>query len=360
MPHKQPRLSRNGTEKIHMMGVKAHIAPSSQATELAGASVQCVMRIRPLQRTDTPMSQRPRQPARQSLLTKAFASTASAIFITDSAGQIVWINDAFSRLTGYGPEDAIGRTPSILQSGKQNHAFHSQLWETLLEGKTWQGEVVDRHKDGSLYTADGIITPLFDDQGNLTHFIAIQHNIARQRPDSEKNRHLACHDPLTDLPNRAHFLSLQRQAILHAQRTQHLLATLFLDLDRFKSVNDDFGRHIGDLLLSAVAERLRAALRQSDAIARFSGDEFAILLTSLPDTEAAVALARKLLDALARPFVLRGQKIEVGASIGIAIYPADGEDPEALLRNANKAMYQAKYQGGNGYRLYSTVVSALH
>jgi diguanylate cyclase len=313
-------------------------------------------------RMDIPMTQRasPRQTAQQSLLAKALTSTASAIFITDGAGQIVWINDAFSRLSGYDPEDAIGRTPAILQSGKQDYAFYSQLWETLLEGKVWQGEVVDQRKDGSLYTVDEIITPLFDEQGGITHFIAIQHDITRQKQDSERDHHLAYHDALTDLPNRAHFLDLQRQAISHAQRTQHMLATLFLDLDKFKPVNDDYGHHVGDLLLSAVAERLRAALRQSDTIARFGGDEFAILLTSLPDTDVAVGLARKLLDALARPFVLRGQKIEIRASIGIAVYPTDGEDPEVLLTNADKAMYHAKCRGGNNYQMYSAVIAALH
>lgn len=313
-------------------------------------------------RMDIPMTQRasPPQTAQQSLLAKALTSTASAIFITDGAGQIVWVNDAFSRLSGYGPEDAIGHTPAILQSGKQDYAFYAQLWETLLEGKVWQGEVVDRRKDGSLYTIDEIITPLFDEQGDITHFIAIQHDITRQKQDSERDHHLAYHDALTDLPNRAHFLDLQRQAISHAQRTQHMLATLFLDLDKFKPVNDDYGHHVGDLLLSAVAERLRAALRQSDTIARFGGDEFAILLTSLPDTEVAIGLARKLLKALARPFVLRGQKIEISASIGIAIYPADGEDPETLLMNADKAMYQAKCRGGNSFQRHDGAASALH
>jgi diguanylate cyclase (GGDEF)-like protein/PAS domain S-box-containing protein len=346
--------------KIHMMSMNVRLRGRQQ--KQTGVSAQRTIPIRYASRMDILMPQRasPPQSAQQSLLAKALASTASAIFITDSAGRIVWINEAFSRLSGYGPEDAIGRTPAILQSGKQNHAFYSQLWETLLEGKVWQGEAIDQRKDGSLYTVDEIITPLFDEQGDITHFIAIQHDITRQKQDSAKEHHLAYHDALTDLPNRTHFLHLQRQAILHAQHTQHMLATLFLDLDRFKPVNDDFGHHVGDLLLSAVADRLRAVLRQSDAIARFGGDEFAILLTDLPDTEAAVALARKLLDAFGRPFMLRGQRIEISASIGIAIYPTDGEDPEVLLTNADKAMYHAKCRGGNNYQMYSAVISTLH
>jgi diguanylate cyclase len=307
-----------------------------------------------------PYADNPQKTAEPSLLAHALASTASAILITDRSGEIIWINDAFSRLTGYLPEDVIGRTPAVLQSGKQSYAFYSELWKTILEGNVWQGEVVDQRKDGSLYTVDEIITPLFDQQGGITHFIAIQHDITQQKKSSERDHHLAYHDALTDLPNRLHFLDLQQQAISYARRTQNMVATLFLDLDRFKPVNDMLGHHTGDLLLSAVAERLRSAVRQADVVARFGGDEFAVLLTNLPDADIAVGLAGKLLEVLARPFVLRGEKIEISASIGIALYPADGEDPDTLLMNADKAMYQAKCRGGNRYQLYGETASTLH
>lgn len=295
--------------------------------------------------------------SQQHLLAQALASTANAIFITDDAGRIVWTNDAFNQLSGYSQEDTIGCTPAILQSGKQSHTFYTQLWQTILEGKVWQGEVIDQRKDGTLYTVDEIITPLFNEEGAITHFIAIQHDITQRKKDSEREHHLAYHDVLTNLPNRTHFLGMQQQAISHAKRTQHMLATLFLDLDRFKPVNDTLGHHTGDQLLAAVAERLRAAVRQGDVVARFGGDEFAILLTDLPDTEVATALAHKLIDTLSRPFVLRGQKISIGASIGVAIYPNDGEDPETLLMNADKAMYQAKCHGGGNYQFYDKALS---
>ncbi|MES2534819.1 MAG: sensor domain-containing diguanylate cyclase [Pseudomonadota bacterium] len=298
------------------------------------------------------------QTSEQSLLAQALTATANAIFITDQAGRIVWTNNAFSRLSGYSREDAIGCTPAILQSGQQSQTFYRHLWQTIHAGKVWQGEVVDQRKDGSPYTVDEVITPLFDKQGRITHFIAIQHDITRQKQESDHDRYLASHDVLTGLPNRAHFLDVQQQAIWHARRTQHMLATLFLDLDKFKPINDTLGHHIGDQLLAAVAERLRAAVRQADVVARIGGDEFAILLTSLPSTDIATTLARKLLDTLSRPFVLRGQKIEISASIGIALYPADGDDPQALLMHADKAMYQAKCAGGNRYQLYSDVLAA--
>ncbi|HJW55465.1 MAG TPA: diguanylate cyclase [Burkholderiaceae bacterium] len=296
----------------------------------------------------------------QPLLAQALASVANAIFITNEVGQIIWVNDAFSQLSGYSSEDAIGRPPAILQSGRHRHAFYAQLWQTILAGHVWQGEIIDQRKDGSLYTVDEVITPLFDAQGTITHFIAIQHDITQLKQESERDHHLAYHDILTDLPNRALFLGVQQKAISHAKRTQHMLATLFLDLDGFKPVNDTLGHHTGDQLLTAVADRLRASVRQTDTVARFGGDEFAVLITDLLDTEVASTLARKMLDAIARPFVLRGQKINVSASIGIAIYPSDGEDPETLLINADKAMYQAKCHGGNNYQIYNPAPPQIH
>jgi diguanylate cyclase (GGDEF)-like protein/PAS domain S-box-containing protein len=297
------------------------------------------------------------QPAAQALLARALASVANAIFMTDQTGKIIWANDAFVRLSGYSLDEIIQHTPAILKSGRQSSDFYAQLWQTIQAGKVWQGEVVDRRKDGSLYTVDEIITPLLNEQGSVTHFIAIQHDITGRKQESDLARHLAYHDALTDLPNRANFLGLQEQAISHARRNNYMLATLFLDLDRFKPVNDTLGHHIGDQLLEAVAERMRTAVRQADTVARIGGDEFAILICNLEDTKVAIRLAQKLLDTLARPFVLRGHEIHISASIGISIYPADGEEPESLLIHADQAMYQAKCHGGNSYRLYNASLS---
>lgn len=293
------------------------------------------------------------QPIEQPLLAQALASTATAIFITDHAGKIVWVNDEFSRLSGYSMEDTIGHTPAILHSGKQGHDFYEERWQTILAGNVWHGEVVDQRKDGSLYVADEIVTPLFDEKGAIAHFVTVQHDITLQKQKNERDHHLAYHDVLTGLPNRANFIDVLQKAISHARRRQNMFATLFLDLDKFKPVNDTLGHQIGDQLLAAVAERLRAAVRQADIVARIGGDEFAILLSRLPDTEIAAALARKLVETLSRPFVLRGQKGNISASIGIAIYPADGRKPKTLLMKADKAMYLAKYHGGNDYKFYS-------
>jgi diguanylate cyclase (GGDEF)-like protein/PAS domain S-box-containing protein len=292
-------------------------------------------------------------PSLQPLLAGALASAANAIFITDAGGHIIWANPAFSRLSGYSLDEALGSTPALMKSGIQNEAFYAQLWHTILSGDVWRGQVVDRKKDGNLYTVDETITPLIDQHGVITHFLAIQQDMTVHRQEEERNRYLAYHDVLTDLPNRAFFLGLQRQALSQAKRARHMLALLFLDLDKFKPVNDQFGHDVGDKLLLQVAQRLSSAVRKSDTVARIGGDEFAIVLPTLPDTGVAEMLASKLIDGITRPFIIDGREIRIGASVGIAFYPIDGEDPDELMRKADQAMYAAKSRGGNGYRLFS-------
>lgn len=301
----------------------------------------------------TSNSKKPAQPPQQALMAQALASAANPIFITDESGQIIWVNDAFVRSSGYTPEEAIGRTPAFLQSSRQSRSFYSKMWQTILAGQIWQGEIIDQRKDGTSYTVEEVVTPLFDKEGVITHFLAIQHDITQRKKESERDHYLAYHDVLTGLPNRAYFLDAQQKAISQAKRSQHMIATLFLDLDGFKPINDAFGHHTGDQLLVAVAERLRATMRQADVVARFGGDEFAVLITDIVDVNIAATLAHKLTDILSKPFVLRGQKLNVHTSVGIAVYPSDGENPEVLLTHADKAMYQAKYHGGNNFQFYN-------
>lgn len=284
------------------------------------------------------------------LLIKALTAAANAIFIADKTGHIIWVNEAFCRLSGYAAEDALGRTPAFLKSGKQDESFYRDLWQSVLAGGVWRGEVVEQRKDGGLYTVDEVITPLRNDEGEVTHFVAIQHDITSSKQKSEQERFLAYHDVLTALPNRAYFLRTLQQAIDRAARTQHVVAVSFLDLDNFKPTNDAFGHHFGDRLLVAVGERLSAAVRRTDTVARLGGDEFAILQADLPDANVAATLAEKLLRSVAQPFVLDGKTVHVTASIGIAVYPTNGEDADTLLRNADNAMYRAKNLGRNGYQ----------
>lgn len=288
----------------------------------------------------------------QPLLAQALERMDVAVMITDVEGRIVWVNDGFSHICGHGKADLIGHTPAILKSGEQNAELYAQLWQTVLSGKVWQGKLVEARKDGSRYTVEETITPLRDEHGVVRHFVAVQHDITQRELDHEQYRFLAQHDVLTGLPNRAMLRDIVQKAISNASRTQQLVAILFVDLDRFKPVNDQFGHVVGDQLLAAAGERLRSALRQSDTVARVGGDEFVALASGIDSRDSASALAKKLLDALAAPFVVRGKKLVIGASLGIAMFPSDGGDGDALIDNADHAMYQAKLEGGQRYQFF--------
>ncbi|NGZ84753.1 diguanylate cyclase [Duganella sp. SAP-35] len=288
--------------------------------------------------------------AQQPLLAKALATTGSPAFIADYRGQIVWVNQAFVALSGYAESELLGMPASILRDGKRDPGHYAQAWRTVQRGHELRNEVVDAHRNGTPYTVEEIITPLCDEHGVITHFFVIRHDVTQRSQRSEHIQHLADHDELTGLLNRTKFRRELSAAIVQAGLNQQLLATLFVDLDHFKPVNDTLGHHVGDLLLETVANRLRGAVRNGDVIARCGGDEFAVLLKEMPDALMAVSLANKLLAALARPFILQHHKVQVSASIGVAIYPQDGADARTLLIKADRAMYDVKHNGGNGVR----------
>ena len=300
-----------------------------------------------------PRGENSREAVDQELLAKALATAADPIFITDHTGHIVWVNAASSERSGYSAQEAVGQTPGFLNSGRHDASFYRELWQTILAGRVWRGEVVERRKDGSVYTVDEVITPLRDDKATVTHFVAIQRDISLRKQEGEREHFLAYHDALTGLYNRVLFVDILQQAIARSRHSLQPLALLYLDIDNFKLINDTFGHETGDRLLVAVAERLSAAVRKTiDTVARLSGDEFAILQTGLKDSQAALSLARKLLHSISQPFVLEGLKVHTGIGIGIAIHPGNGELPEELLRNADKAMYLAKSRGRGDCQLY--------
>lgn len=292
------------------------------------------------------MSEQDRQ-----LLVRALENAANAILITDRQGRIVWVNQSFARLSGYSHDELLGQSPGLLRSGKQSEAFYADLWQTILAGRPWQGELVERNKAGERYTVNQVITPLCDESGVITHFLAIQHHCAIADHEREQMLYLALHDSLTGLPNRSLFLDLlaqaQRTAALHGGK----LAVMFVDLDGFKQVNDRFGHACGDKLLVAVAGRLRKAVRKSDVVARLSGDEFVVLLPQVDTAESIERLGRKLLDSVARPYKIDQRRLGVSASLGISFYPDDACSADVLLARADAAMYWAKASGGNDYRL---------
>jgi len=283
----------------------------------------------------------------------ALNSAANAIFITDREGRIQWVNQAFTRMSGYAREEVVGQTPRILRSGRQGEDYYGALWETILAGRPFQGEATDRRKDGSPYVVDQRITPLVDGDGQITHFVAIQEDITARREAEERVRFLAEHDVLTGLPNRAFFHDRLEQAVREARRDGSSVVLLMLDLDDFKAVNDTLGHEYGDRLLQQIAERARGCIRESDTLARLGGDEFTLILPGSAGVAAGARVAEKLLLALRTAVDLGGREVWVTPSIGISVFPHDASDVESLLRNADTAMYRAKQEGRNSYRFFT-------
>jgi diguanylate cyclase (GGDEF)-like protein/PAS domain S-box-containing protein len=412
----------------------------------------------------------------------ALDASANAIIITDSNSLIEWANPAYSKLTGYALDEAIGKYPKdLVKSGLQNQAFYKVLWDTILSGKVWHGEVINKHKDGTLFNQEMTITPVRSEKGDITHFIAIKQDISERRQTEERLREAAAvmenthdgvvitdttpsilvvnqayttitgyslaevlgknpniisagradktfytamwaqvlkegywqgevwnrrkngecypqlltintiydeehkpvryvgvfsditqlkenqakfefmahHDPLTKLPNRSLAESRLEHELEQAQRQSHQIAVLFIDLDRFKAVNDSFGHLVGDELLCAVSERLGRRVREGDTLGRLGGDEFILLANPLNDTQDAAVIARDFIDALSEPFQLsENHEVFIGGSIGISLYPQDGDSVLELMKNADAAMYLAKKNGRNQFSFYTRELNA--
>lgn len=272
----------------------------------------------------------------------ALAAAANAIFITDVQGRIEWVNAAFTRLSGYEAHEVLGKTPALLRSGMQDDDSYRRFWDTIKGGRVWRGEMVERRKDGSLYTVDQTVAPILDERDQIAHFVTVHEDITERKRAEERIAYLSNYDTLTRLPNRVLFRDHLYQAVNQARNNRGSLAVLFVDLDRFSRVNDTLGHDIGDQLLMTIASRINAvAAPEADTIARIGGDEFALIQSRLPNTEAAASLARKVIDAVNRPVDIGGLEVRVGTNVGIAIYPQDGEDPDHLIKNADMAMYRA-------------------
>lgn len=272
----------------------------------------------------------------------ALAAAANAIFITDVDGRIEWVNAAFTRLSGYEAQEVLGKTPSLLRSGMQDSESYRRFWDTIKSGRVWRGEMVERRKDGTLYTVDQTVAPILDDNNRIAHYVTVHEDITERKRAEERIAYLSNYDTLTRLPNRVLFRDHLYQAVNQARNNRTSLAVLFVDLDRFSRVNDTLGHDVGDQLLMTIASRINAvAAPEADTIARIGGDEFALIQNRLPNTEAAASLARKVIDAVNRPVDIGGLEVRVGTNVGIAIYPQDGEDPDHLIKNADMAMYRA-------------------
>lgn len=286
------------------------------------------------------------------LAATVFDTSLNGILITAPDGTILRVNQAFTEITGYTMAEAVGRTPQILKSEHHDDAFYREMWATLARDGGWQGEIWDRHRDGHVIPMWQSITAVRDDQGEITHYIGIFFDITEQKRAAEHIDRLAHYDALTDLPNRLLFNERCLHALERARRVGGRVALLFLDLDHFKHVNDSLGHPVGDALLQAVAQRLRQQLREEDTVARLGGDEFVIILEDMVSADDAERVARKLLETFVEPFSIRGHDLAMGFSIGISLYPDNGEDVTSLVKHADIALYRAKEQGRGNFHFF--------
>lgn len=286
------------------------------------------------------------------LAASVFHSSAEGVLVTDADATILSVNPAFSEITGYSETEAVGRRPSLLRSDRHDAGFYQTMWEALSRAGRWQGEIWNRRKGGEAYLEWLTINRIDDAAGVPVRYVAVFHDITELRRKDEHIRHLAFHDALTGLPNRSLMQDRLKHAVERARRKGSRLSVTFMDLDRFKAINDGLGHDVGDLLLQEVAARIKGRLRAADTVARLGGDEFVVLMEDLPDSGNCAALAEQIIAELARPMQLRGHTVEVGASMGMAFYPEDGNDAWQLMKHADMAMYAAKEAGRSTYRFF--------
>jgi len=283
----------------------------------------------------------------------AVENTAEAVVIYGANRCIVSVNKAYIAISGYSATEVTGLPAELTSSVEHGNTFFSTLWRTVVQTGRWQGEILRRRKNGEVYPSLSSISAVKDPSGATTHYVLVFNDISSFKQYEAKLEFLAHHDALTELPNRALFLDRLQEALKRANRHHNTIGLLFIDLDRFKTINDSLGHPIGDELLRAVAQRLTACVRESDVVARLGGDEFTVLLDELSDSNNAGKIALKMLSTLASPILLGGQELTVSGSIGISCYPQDGSDAETLLKNADLAMYNAKEAGRNMFRFYA-------
>lgn len=302
------------------------------------------------------VTQRRKDMEEMRMATKIFENTLEGVLVTDAKGDIVFINQSFQEITGYSTEEVLGKNPKILSSGKHDQGFYRQMWKSLLEKGKWQGEIWNRRKTGEIYPEWLTLSAIKDNSGKTVQYAAILSDLTARKQNEERIKHLAYHDALTDLPNRYLFLDRLTLALAHAARHENILAVLFLDLDRFKDVNDTLGHAAGDQLLQEVGRRIKTCIREEDTVARMGGDEFTVLLPDI-QIEDAKHVARRILGVFALPFTIEGQDLFMTPSIGIAIASDKMIDAQTILRHADLAMYKAKENGKNRYWIYQSDMS---
>ncbi len=285
-----------------------------------------------------------------------FAHAREAIMITDTNGMITDVNDAFCNLTGYSRDEALGKSPVMLQSEQSALLALEPSWQEIISIGRGQSEVACKRRDGSDFVSLQTTSPVTDRRGRVTHQVTLFSDITLQKLHQQHLERIAHFDILTGLPNRALFADRLHQAMAATRRSGAHMGVAFIDLDGFKAINDNFGHDVGDELLTSVARHMREALRETDTLARLGGDEFAAVLSGLSSDHETARLLQRLLESIATPCVVRGHSLQISASIGLACYPQDDLEPEQLLQQADQAMYQAKNSGKNRFHIFDATL----
>ena len=288
-----------------------------------------------------------------------FRSSGEAMFVTDAAPRILAVNDAFTRLTGYQQEEIVGQSPAVLQSSRHDRAFYEEFWAALNNVGTWQGEVWDRRKDGSEYPIGLTITRIKNEQNETTHYIATFADISERKAAEERIRYLVHHDALTGLANRTLLTEQLDRFLLRARRQNRQVVVLSLDIDRFKVVNDSLGHTMGDLLLQQLAQRLLECMGEDGVLSRPGGDEFVAILPNVTDIASIIPQVEKIVEGIRQPLYLGEMEFNLTASIGISVFPGDGRDRDALIKNADVAMNYAKETGRNQYLFFTAELNEM-
>ncbi len=288
------------------------------------------------------------------IMGKVFENAEEGVMITDSESHILNVNQAFINVTQYSREEVIGLKPSVLHSGNHDQGFYERMWNVILKEHRWQGEIWNRRKNSEIYPEWLSITAVFDDNDIVSHYIGIFSDVSTESEGDERLYHLAHYDSLCDLPNRMLFYDRLRQAISRSKRSDQRIAVMFMDLDGFKNINDDYGHGVGDELLQQVSKRIISMLRETDTIARIGGDEFTFIINDIGDIDSINAIAEKVLTIVQEPYSLHGNAFNISASIGISLCPDNSEDLNLLVKQADIAMYKAKKEGKNRYEYYDT------
>ncbi len=284
---------------------------------------------------------------------KVFENTSEGILITDADLNIMAVNQAFTQITGFTEQDVLGETSRILQSGEQSRSFYKAMWHTIDSTGHWQGEMINRRKNGEVYPQWMTVNTIHDPDANIMNYICIFSDITHIKKSQEKLDYLAHHDHLTGLANRLLFNARLEHSIERAARDNEQVTVVLMDLDRFKEINDSLGHSAGDKLLKSLGNRLRDCFREEDTLARLGGDEFIFILEELKHQDEVLSIAQKIQNIFSEPFLVDFREIIVTASLGISIYPGDGKDVQTLIKHADIAMYHAKQQGKNRIVFYT-------